>query len=478
MTDADTLTANPADDPGAGAGDPWTRWLPGPARRLTDRYLPRGAVVLGILTLAYFVVRQVQNRVLANAFGLGTELDVYYVAVRIPEVALDLLVAAGLTAPFVPIFTALRHDDDREANEFGRTVLTAAVAVMAITAAVLILAAPLIAGAVAGSLSAADRALYVDLFRINCLTLVLFAASIAIGEILVANRRFFFYALAPILYPLGAIVGTLLFADTMGVYAPAWGTVAGAAAHLGARAAGSFRTSFRYRPSLRVRTPAFREFFRLMLPRMVSYPIDPIQTAYFAALALTFGPGSASALTFADDYRAVPVILIAQQFSLALFPSLSAADADGDRPGFRSLLSRNILAIGVLTLIAAVLLAVLAPALIGFLLRGGAFDAEDVALTASLLAAFAVSVPLDGLTYPLSRGLYATHNTVLQVIASIAGFVTIVAVSQALAGPMGIFAIPAAYAAGSGVKVVLLGSFLWWRLRRVEAAGGPSTGPG
>ena len=176
MTDADTLPA-PRDD--AGAGDPWTRWLPGPARRLTDRYLPRGAVVLGILTLAYFVVRQVQNRVLANAFGLGTELDIYYVAVRIPEVALDLLVAAGLTAPFVPIFTALRHDDDdRAANAFGRTVLTAAVVVMAITAAVLIVVAPLIAGAVAGSLSAADQALYVDLFRINCLTLTLFAASI------------------------------------------------------------------------------------------------------------------------------------------------------------------------------------------------------------------------------------------------------------------------------------------------------------
>jgi len=466
MTDADT--AIPRDD--AGAGDPWTRWLPGPARRLTDRYLPRGAVVLGILTLAYFVVRQVQNRVLANAFGLGTELDIYYVAVRIPEVALDLLVAAGLTAPFVPIYTALRHDNDRAANGFGRTVLTTAVVVMAITAAVLILVAPLIAGAVAGGLSAADQALYVDLFRINCLTLTLFAASIAIGEILVANRRFFFYALAPVLYPLGAILATLLFADSLGIYAPAWGTVAGAAAHLAARATGSLRTSFRYRPSLRVRTPAFREFFRLMLPRMVSYPIDPIQTAYFASLALTFGPGSAAALTFADDYRAVPVILIAQQFSLALFPSLSAADADGDRRGFRSLLSRNIVAIGVLTFIAAVLLAVLAPALIGFLLRGGAFDAEDVALTASLLAAFAVSVPLDGLTYPLSRGLYATHNTVLQVIASIAGFVTIVAVSQALADPMGIYSIPAAYAAGSGVKVVLLAVFLWWRLRQVEAS--------
>jgi putative peptidoglycan lipid II flippase len=470
MTDADTKpTPRPAEEPADSDADPWTRRLPRPIRGLTDRYLPRGATVLAILTLAYFAVRQVQNRVLANAFGLGTELDVYYVAVRIPEVALDLLVAAGLTAPFVPIFTALRRDDERSANDFGRTVLTSAVLVMILAMIGLIAAAPLIADAVAGSLDAAARALYVDLFRINCLTLALFAASIAIGEVLVANRRFFFYGLAPVLYPLGAIVGTLLFADTLGIYAPAWGTVAGAVAHLATRAIGSLRTTFRIRPSLRVRTPAFREFFRLMLPRMISYPIDPIQTAYFAALALTFAPGSASALTFADDYRAVPVILIAQQFSLAAFPSLSAAHARGEGRGFRTLLNRNVATIGVLMLIAAVLLAVFAPAIVHVLLRGGAFDASDVALTASLLAAFAVSVPLDGLTYPLSRGLYATHNTILQVIASIAGFVTIVAASQALAAPMGIFSIPASYAAGSGVKAVLLAVFLAWRLRRLDA---------
>src|SRR5262245_33172493 len=218
MTDAETRPAqHTTNDPTAMGGDddrdPWTRWLPLPARRLTDRYLPRGATVLTLLTLAYFVVRQVQNRVLANAFGLGTELDVYYVSARIPEVALDLLVAAGLTAPFVPIYTALGRDESRGANDFARTVLTSAVLVMFVTSIALIAAAPLIADAVAGSLDAAARATYVDLFRINCLTLVLFAASIALGEVLVANRRFFFYALAPVLYPLGAILGTVLFAD-------------------------------------------------------------------------------------------------------------------------------------------------------------------------------------------------------------------------------------------------------------------------
>jgi putative peptidoglycan lipid II flippase len=422
-------------------------------------------------------MRQVQNRVLANAFGLGTELDVYYVAVRLPEVALDVLVAAGLTAPFVPIFSGVRRRDEGEANGFARTVLTAAVLVMLVAAAVLILLAPAIADRVAGSLDAASRALYVDLFRINCLTLALFAASIAIGEVLVANRRFFFYALAPAIYPAGAIVATLLAGDTLGIYAPAWGTVAGAAAHLATRAVGSFRTSFRFRPSLRVRTPAFREFFRLMLPRMISYPIDPLLLSYFAVLALSFGAGSASALTFADDYRAVPVILIAQQFSLAVFPALSAAHADGDGATFRSILSRNVVTILVLTVLAAIALAVLAPLLIRVLLHGGEFDQADVQQTAALLAAFAVSVPLDGLAYPLSRGLYATHNTVLQVVASIVGFGTIVAVSQATAGSLGIFCIPVSYAVGAGVKAALLAVFLRWRLGAVERGRSAEPGP-
>ena len=61
----------------------------------------------------------------------------------------------------------------------------------------------------------------------------MFAASIALGEILVAHRRFVFYALAPILYTAGIIVGTVLFAGRFGIVATAWGAVAGAVAHLG-----------------------------------------------------------------------------------------------------------------------------------------------------------------------------------------------------------------------------------------------------
>ncbi len=465
------LAAGPPSDPVTAAADApeaWTRWLPGPLRSLVVRFLPRGALILSVLTLGYFVMGQLRNRVLATTFGLGTDLDVYNLAFRIPEVALDVLVAAGLTAPFVPIFSSLRRNDETAANDFGRTVLTAAVLVIAAAMAVLAVIAPAIADVVAGDLDADARALYVDLFRINCLGQILFAASITLGEVLIAHRRFFFYALAPILYTSGIVAGTLIGGKALGIYAPAIGAVGGAALHLAVRAFGTSRTDFRIRPKLRVRTAAFREFVRLMLPRMLSYPIDPITLTYFGVLALSFGAGNASALAFADDYRVVPVSLIAAQFSLAVFPALSAAHARGDRPLFRAILVRNIATIGGLTLLAAVAVAVLAPIGIDILLGGGAFGVDDVATTAGLLAAFAISIPLDSLTYPLSRGLYATHNTLLQVIASVAGFATIIAVAQALAPLTGILSIPLAYAAGSGVKVVLLAIFLVARLRRLD----------
>jgi hypothetical protein len=65
------------------------------SRAAIDRVLPRGAVVLTVLSFAYFVMGVVRNRVFANTYGAGAELDAYNAAFRIPEIALDVLVAAG-----------------------------------------------------------------------------------------------------------------------------------------------------------------------------------------------------------------------------------------------------------------------------------------------------------------------------------------------------------------------------------------------
>jgi peptidoglycan biosynthesis protein MviN/MurJ (putative lipid II flippase) len=105
--------------------------------------------------------------------------------------------------------------------------------------------------------------------------------------------------------------------------------------------------------------------------------------------------------------------------------------------------------------------------LVETLLKGGKFGADDVARTSAVVAAFALSIPFDALAYPLSRGLYATHDTLRQVIASFAGLAVVVVATQALVPSQAILAIPFGYAAGMIAKDVLLAVFLAGRVRRI-----------
>ena len=123
--------------------------------------------------------------------------------------------------------------------------------------------------------------------------------------------------------------------------------------------------------------------------------------------------------------------------------------------------------IGILTTLAGIALFVLSGTLVEVLLGGGKFTAEDVAVTSAVVAVFALSVPFDALVYPLSRGLYATHDTLRQVIASFAGLGAVILATTLLVPEFGILGIPLGYAAGVIVKDILLALFLAPRVRRI-----------
>jgi len=430
------------------------------------RFLPEGALLLSVLTFGSYAMGLLRDRVFARTFGAGAELDAYNAAFVLPELALDVLVAGGLTAPFVPVFTTLRREDAAAAARFAQTVFTLAVAVMGVASLALLVAAPWTADIVAPGFDAAGRERYLELYRLMLLTPVLFAASITLGEVLVAERRFLFYALAPILYNAGIAGGTILLHGSMGIRAAAVGAVAGALLHLAIRIVGIVRTPVRLRPRLALRMPALREFIRLMLPKMASHPIEPLTFLFFTAVATTLAAGSVTAVSFARNFQSVPVSLIGVAISLAAFPTLSTAWAANDRAAFRRLVRVNAATIGGLTLLAAVGLIVVGPLAIELFLGGGAFDAEDVTLTATVLAAFSLAIPFDALSHLLSRAVYATHNTLLPVGASLAGFGVTVVSTLALVGPLGIVAVPLGFAAGTAVKTALLGAALLARLRR------------
>lgn len=423
-----------------------------------------------MLTFGGYLMGLVRDRIFARTFGAGAELDAYNAAFVLPELALDVFVAAGLVAPFVPVFVTLRAEAAEQARAFGQTILTLAVVVMAVLCVILFAFAPQTVALIAPGFDADQQAMYVNLFRIMCFTPVIFAASIVLGEILVAEGRFFAYGLAPLLYNGGIVVGTLLFAGTLGIYAAAIGAVGGALAHLGVRLVGIFRTRFRPRPSFALRAKGVGEFIRLMIPKMLSHPIEPLTFMYFTALASTLTPGSVSSVSFARNFQSVPVSLIGASFAIAAFPVMSTAVAAGDRRRFSRVFGINLVLIAVLTTGAAIGLFLVGGTAIRVLLGGGAFEEDDIIRTTSILAIFALSVPFESLSHLLARAIYATHNTIMPTIASLTGFVVIVIAGQTLSPSIGLAAIPAAFVVGMAVKLAILGVALVPRMARIGAA--------
>lgn len=434
-------------------------------QRLVARFLPRGAVLLSALVFGSYLLGLVRDRMFARTFGAGPELDAYNAAFVLPELTLDVLVASGLAAPFIPIFLGLRAEG-RDADEFAQTILTGAVGVMTIAAGVMFIFAAQTTALIAPGFEGEQRDLYVALFRVMLLTPIIFAASLSLGEVLLADQRFLPYGSAPLLYNGGIVLGTVALSGPWGIFGPAIGAVIGALLHLGVRLWGLRGTGFRVRPRWAIHTRAVRDFVRLMLPKMASHPVEPLTFLFFTAVATTLAAGSVTSVSFARNFQSVPVSIIGISFATAAFPTLAAAYAAGDRREFGTTFFRNLLVVSILTTVAAIVLFAVGPIAIELLLGGGAFDAEDVALTAGVLGVFALSIPFESATHLLSRAIYATRNTLLQVLSSLAGFGVTIGVTLALAQDAGVTAIPVGFAAGMVVRVLLLSGSLAWRLRR------------
>jgi putative peptidoglycan lipid II flippase len=441
--------------------------------RLLAQILPRGVILLSALTLAAYVMGLVRDRTFARTFGASSELDVYNAALVLPELVLDVLVIAGLSSAFVPVYSRLRRGDGRGPQDFARTVLTVSVLIMIVVVGVLFVLAPQTIDIVAPGFTPSQRAEYIEMFRIMCITVVIFAASFALGEMLVVRQRFLTYGLAPVMYNLGIVLGTIILSPELGILGAAIGTVLGASMHLGVRILEILRTDFRYRPAFEVRTAGFREYLRLSIPKAIAQPIEPLTFLFFTSVASTLAVGSISSVSFARNFQSVPVALIGIAFAVTAFPIMSQAAADGDRSGFTRLVITNLATITVLTVAAAIGLWLVGGLAIEFFLGGEAFDTDDVATTTLVLSAFALSVPLEAATHLLARAIYSTRNTIIVVVASVVALIVTVAAVSLLLESEGVVALPIGFAAGLTAKVAILLVGLAFRIRTVGRDQGP-----
>ncbi|MBE0690144.1 MAG: polysaccharide biosynthesis C-terminal domain-containing protein, partial [Anaerolineae bacterium] len=191
------------------------------------------------------------------------------------------------------------------------------------------------------------------------------------------------------------------------------GTVIGAALHLAVQLPGLRRVSARIRFLPDFKTPGTRDVLLMMGPRVLGLAV--VQINFLVNVALAYPPrmiaGSASVFTQAWQLMFFVLGVVAQSVGTALFPSLSALAASGDREGYKDRLASAMRGVLFLALPAAVGLIVLGEPVIRALFERGLWTHEHSTAAAWALSLLAIGMPGHALLEVLARAFYALEDT-------------------------------------------------------------------
>jgi putative peptidoglycan lipid II flippase len=364
------------------------------------------------MTLASRVLGFVRDFVIARAFGAGAATDAFFVAFRLPNLLRRMFAEGAFSQAFVPILAEYRNrrGTDQTKDLVDRVATLLFLALLAVTALGLFAAPVLIYLAAPGFVADRDKfSLTVELTRI-AFPYILFIslASLAAG-ILNTWSRFAVPAFTPVLLNLSFIFMALFAAPYFDppVLALAWAVFVGGALQLGWQLPFLRRLGMLPKAVLDSRDPGVRRVIRQMLPALLGVSVGQISLLINTIFASFLPSGSVSWLYYADRLMEFPAGLLGAALGTVLLPSLSRCHARGDEEAFSDMLDWGLRLTILLTLPAAIALAVLAVPLVSTLFQHGAFSAEDTIQTRSALIAYSVGLVGLILVKVLAPGYYA-----------------------------------------------------------------------
>ncbi len=417
--------------------------VPAEGAQNAGRQIARAAGVVMIAFIISNLVGVVRGMVITRAFGTSANLDSFNAANRITELLFNLMAGGALGSAFIPLFTGfLTRKDRKGAWRLASGVVNVVVIVLVAASVLVWVFAPWLVEnglfVLVPETDPGQMALTVRLLRIMLPTVTIFGISGLVMGMLNAHQHFLIPALAPALYSLGMIFGTLLLPKAWGIERLAVGVVIGALGHLLIQLPGLLKLPGRvYERSAGIRDAAVRQVLRLMLPRLVGAGVVQLNFVANTIIALGLSEGSASALSLAFALMLMPQAAIAQSAGIAALPTLSAQAELGRYADLRQTLAGVIRGVLLLALPAAVGLILLRFPLVQVLYEGGAFDERSTQMVAWALLWYAAGLVGHCLVEVLSRAFYALHDTRTPVIVGVAAMSLNIGLSFAFAAWFG-----------------------------------------
>ncbi|MBI2175170.1 MAG: hypothetical protein HYU35_00325, partial [Parcubacteria group bacterium] len=343
----------------------------------------QAALFLAVSAAGSVVLALVRDRLLASSFGAGPVLDLYFAAFRIPDIVYTISLFFTASTALIPLFLDLQEQGADEAQRFLDSVFTSFLLFTCITASFAFFLIPVLIPIIVPGFSAAEQHTLVTFSRILLLSPLLLGLSNLVSSIIQSHRRFLVYALSPLFYNLGIIVGVVWFYRVMGVFGLAAGVILGALLHLLVQI--PTLAKLRYIPRLTAvfSSSLMRRVVTLSFPRALGLSINQIVLLIMTALASAVGAGGIAVFHLAYNLQSVPLSVIGVSYSVAVFPTLARSFVRREQTEFMNIVALALRHILFWSLFATVFFVVLRAHIVRVVLGAGAFGWLDTRLTAA-----------------------------------------------------------------------------------------------
>lgn len=377
------------------------------------------AVLLAGSTLASSGLGLFRDRLLNSTYfeTYPVGIDAYTVAFTIPDFMFFLLVSGALSVTFIPVFNQrLASGNKKSAWELSTSMVNfMALVTLAASILIIIFAEPLVRYVVGPGLDESGRNLAISMMRVIAVNPFLFAVATVIASMQQAIGRFTFFALAPTIYNIGIIIGTVFFTKGInifgwqmfdgGIMGVALGVVLGSMLQLLVSSIGLFGLGFDYRFKIFWKNKGFRKVLTLLPARSLDQGADYLNSIVETNIASRMAAGTVRAYQQATALHMVPINLIGVAISTAAFPKMTERLAEGRPDLFKNELQTVLRVIVWLALPVATITYFTRGYLVNFIKNGGN------ALMAGLLGALVVAILFRSIYHIAARSFYAQQDT-------------------------------------------------------------------
>ncbi|KEO88554.1 virulence factor MviN [Erythrobacter longus] len=427
---------------------------------------------IGSLTLVSRIAGMAREMIFARILGANGVTDAWFQAFIIPNVFRRLFAEGAFSAAFVPMFSRRLHgkDDEQEgledAKSFSADVLSVFLPVLIALVAVFEIAMPGVIWVLSEKpLDYETYPLAVDFARIMFPYIILVSLVTLFTGMLNSVSRFAPGASFPIILNLVLIAALLAgewFAQTTGAsvtqiaYGIAWAVTGAGVMQLAWLYYWTRVEGFRPRLLWPRITPEVKRLSIIALPAAIgggAYQINTLVQLYFLN---QLEDGAVSYMNYADRLNQLPLGIIGIALSTAILPSLSKFVGGDDKDSADRLQSNAIELAMLLTIPAAVALAICAEAFVTMIFQGGRFDLADAAITGQVLSTLVLGLPAYVLVKVLVPNFYARSDTRTPVVAAFISLAVFITSTIFFLDTYGVIGVAFASVVGAWINVVFL----------------------